>query len=162
MALGYALDFKPDGFGLIELAFHASAAHADPVTDNLYLALDDNDEPTTPYLPEPSTAPIPDGQTIYQFDGDDASKMCYLWRGPFNMVRAPYAPVLARVTAEDTDNLIVRGYQDGQMQFEKVVTSQEEFTLPARRTAKVSYEQELIGTSRVRTFQTAESIDEIE
>ena len=34
--------------------------HADPVTDNLYLVLDENDEPSTPYLPGTSTAPIPD------------------------------------------------------------------------------------------------------
>jgi hypothetical protein len=159
---GYALDFKPDGFGLIELAYHATAAHADPTTDALYLALDENDEPTTPYLPQPSTAPAPDGQTIYQFDGDENALMTYLWRGRLNLMQAPYAPMFVRVQAQDYDNLIVRGYQDGLMQFENVVTSAEEFRVPTQRTAKVSYEQELIGTSRVRMFDTAEDVGELD
>jgi len=159
---GYALDLKPDGFGLIELAYHATAAHADPVTDSLYLALDENDEPTTPYLPVPSTAPVPDGMTIYQFDGDPDSLMAYLYRGRLNLVPAPYAPSFVRVMADDFDNLVVRGYQDGLLQFEKVATSDEEFRVQTDSTAKKSYEQELIGTSRVQTFQTAEDIGEIE
>ena len=160
---GYMADLKSDGFGLVETAYHATAAHADPVTDDLYLALDSNDEPTTPYLPEPSTAPAPDGRTIYQFDGDESSLMAYLWRGRLNLVPSPYAPTFVRVQAGDFDNLIARGYQDGDLQFEEVITSAEEFRVDdGGEMAEVSFEQELIGTSRVRTFQTAEDIGEIE
>jgi len=158
---GYALDFKPDGFGLIELAYHATAVHADPVTDNLYLVLDENDEPISPYLPGAGTAPIPDGQTLYQFDGDDASLMTYLWRGRLNLVEQPYAPAFHRVQAADFDALIARAYQDGDVMFERVVTSNVEFRGGRRNLAEVSYEQELIGRSRVRAFESAEDITEI-
>lgn len=158
---GYALDAKPDGFGLIQLAYHATAVHADPVTDNLYLVLDENDEPSTPYLPGTSTAPIPDGQTLYQFDGDPASLMTYLWRGRLNLVEQPYAPAFHRVQAGDFTQLIARAYQDGNVMFERVITSDVEFRGGRRDLAEVSYEQELIGTSRVRVFESAEDISEI-
>lgn len=158
---GYALDAKPDGFGLIQLAYHASAVHADPVTDNLYLVLDENDEPATPYLPGTSTAPIPDGQTLYQFDGDPASLMTYLWRGRLNLVEQPYAPAFHRVQGGDFVSLIARAYQDGDLMFERVITDNVEFRGGRRDLAEVSYEQELIGTSRVRVFESAEDISEI-
>ena len=60
---------------------------------------------------------------------------------------------LYAVLAADFDNLIARGYMDGNQQFAKVVESNREFR--SSRTgivAEVSYEQEIIGTSRVRTF----------
>lgn len=158
---GYMADLKPDGFGLVETAYHATAAHADPLTDDLYLALDENDEPTAPYLPQAGTAPIPDGRTIYQFDGDPDSLMAYLWRGPLNLV-PPFAPTFVRVQAGDFDNLMVRGYRDGELAFEEVVTSAEVFRVnDGGETAEVSFEQEVIGTSRVRTFQITEDIEEI-
>lgn len=158
---GYALDAKPDGFGLIQLAYHATAVHADPVTDNLYLVLDENDEPATPYLPGVSTAPVPDGQTLYQFDGDPASLMTYLWRGRLNLVEQPYAPAFHRVQGGDFASLIARAYQDGSLMFERVITDNVEFRGGRRDLAEVSYEQELIGTSRVRVFESAEDISEI-
>src|SRR5574341_2134441 len=54
---GYALDMTPDGFGLISLAFFATAMYADPLTDKLYLVLTEDNEPADVYLPLPSTAP---------------------------------------------------------------------------------------------------------
>lgn len=158
---GFALDAKPDGFGLIELAYHATAVHADPVDDNLYLALDENDEPSAPYLPQPSTAPIPDGFTIYQFDGDPNSLMVYLWRGRLNLLEQPFAAQWQRVLAGDFNNLVARGYADTVMQFETVVGSDREFRSHRDRLTEVSYEQELIGTSRVRAMFSAEDISEL-
>lgn len=158
---GYALDAKPDGFGIIQLAYHATAVHADPVTDNLYLVLDENDEPATPYLPGTSTAPVPDGQTLYQFDGDPSSLMTYLWRGRLNLVEQPYAPAFHRVQGGDFARLIARAYQDGNVMFERVITDNVEFRGGRRDLAEVSFEQELIGTSRVRVFESAEDISEI-
>lgn len=158
---GYAMDAKLDGFGLIQLGYHASAVHADPISDNLYLALDAVDEPTSPYLPEPSTAPVPDGQTIYQFDADPDNLMTYLWRGRLNLLEQPFAPQFQRVLAADFDNLMARGYQDETMQFESVVVSSREFRSRRSDLAEVSYVQELIGTSRVRGMLSAEDIDEL-
>ena len=50
---GYALDTSSDGFGLIQLSYHATAAHVDPVTDTLYLSLSEINEPTDAALPSP-------------------------------------------------------------------------------------------------------------
>lgn len=158
---GYALDGKPDGFGLIELAYHATAVHADPVTDNLYLALDANDEPTATYLPAPSTPVVPDGQTIFQFDGDPGALLTYRWRGRLNLLEQPMAPQWQRVLAGDFDNLLARGYQDGALQFEKVVEDDRPFRSRRTTSAEVSIEQEIIGTSRVRGMLSAEDIDEL-
>lgn len=69
---GRALDMKPNGFGLIELSYHAAASYADPLTDQLYLVLDLLDEPTSPYLPLPSAAPTnPDIVTRQQSYTED-------------------------------------------------------------------------------------------
>lgn len=158
---GYALDGKPDGFGLVELAYHASAVHADPVTDNLYVVLDSNDEPTAPYLPAASSTVVPDGRTIYQFDGDPAHLMTYLWRGRLNLLDRPFAAAFQRVLAADFDNLIARCYEDSGMQFERIIASNREFRSHRSELAEVSYEQELIGTSRVRGMISADDIDEL-
>lgn len=159
---GYALDGKQDGFGLIQLAYHAAAVHADPVTDNLYLALDANDEPTAPYLPDPGSPVVPDGRTIYQFDGHASELMNYQWRGRLNLLEQPMSPQWQRVLAADFDNIIARGYMDGNQQFAKVVESNREFrSSRGGIVAEVSYEQEIIGTSRVRGMISAEDIDEL-
>ena len=159
--LGFALDMKPNGFGLIKLSSHASAVYADPITDNLYLLLDFNDEPSSAYLPLPSTAPDPDGTAIYQFDGDDSSKMVTLWRGKLNLLSRPAVPQVCQVRCDDYENIIARGYGDGLLHFEQVLTGEMEFTLPTLDEF-TTYEIELLGTSRARTIQVAETVEELE
>lgn len=157
---GYALDMKPNGFGLIGIACDISAVYADPITDNLYLVLTDDNEPASAYLPLPSTAPVPDGVTIYQFDGDDASKMVTLWRGKLNLLPRPATPQVCQVRCEDYENIMVRGYGDGALHFEQVLTGEMEFTLPTLDEF-TTYEIELLGTSRVRTVDVAETVEEL-
>ena len=103
----------------------------------------------------------PDGRTIYQFDGDESSLMAYLWRGRLNLVPSPYAPTYVRVQAGDFDNLIARAYEDGLMQFDRIIASNREFRSKRTMLAEVSYVQELIGTSRVRGMISAEDITEL-
>lgn len=158
---GYALDMKPEGFGVVELSYYAQAVHSDPLTDGLYMVLQELNEPASVYLPEPSTAPVPDGQTIYQFDGDDDSLMTYQWRGKLNLLPAPGVPQFLRVQAADHDNLVVIGYGDGEEHFEIVSVSSEERTLPTENKFD-TYELEFIGTSRVQRAQAAETIEEID
>lgn len=159
-ARGYALDMKADGFGLIQLGFHAVALHADPLTDNLYMVLDAVDEPTSVYLPEPGDEPTPSDTTIYQFDGGE-SLMTYRWRGKLFLLPRPSAPQMCQVQAEDYDNLLFRLYGDGDLYFERVITSAEEFTLPQDDEYK-TIEIEFIGTSRVRRVQVAEDVMELD
>jgi hypothetical protein len=160
MAGGYALDMKNSGFGLVALSYHASAVHAAPLTDKLYLVLDEIDEPTVTYTPVVSTVPAADVTAIVQFDGDSASHLVYQWRGKLNLLARPAAPQYCQVQADDYTNLVLRLYGNGVLIFETTVLSQLEFTLPTLD-MYVTYELELIGTSRVRRIQVAEMIEEV-
>ncbi|MGE4074964.1 MAG: hypothetical protein AB7F22_05395 [Reyranella sp.] len=158
----YALDMKPDGFGVIEMPFHASAAHVDPLTDTMYLVVDNIDEPDDPALPVPPTTPatIANGNVISQFEGDDTQLMTYRWKGKLWLLPYPSTMLIAQVKAEDYDNILFRVYGDGVQVDEIAVTSEEEFTLPAVDVySKV--EIEVLGTSTIREIQIAEDVMEL-
>lgn len=157
---GYMIDAKANGFGVVRLSFHATAAHVDPLTDSLHLVLDFVDEPTTPYLLEASTAPDPDGATIYQWDGNDTSPMVYRWRGKLNLLPWPGCFQMFKVRAEDFDNLVLRIYADGDMILEEPMTSATPDTLPMLDDY-TEVEIELIGTSRARGVQLVEDVREL-
>jgi hypothetical protein len=156
---GYALDTKQSGFGLIRLSFHATAVHTDPLTDALYLVLDVNNEPTATGLPVASTAVVPTGLKIFQFDAG-ASDMVFRWRGRLNLSPYPLALTIAQVRALAYTNLLVRFYGDGVLIYEKVLANAREFVIPAFATYG-SYELELMGTSTARTAQAAEDVMEL-
>jgi len=160
---GYALDMKPDGFGLIELSYHASACFADPLTDYLYLVLDSLTEPTDVYLPLPSTAPTDvDGLSIYTFDSPDGDgQMVYRWLGKLNLLAHPAVFKYGQVRADDYDNLVLRLYADGVLLMEEVISDETPFTLP-QDNDYTTFEIEFLGTSRVRTVQVAEDIEEFD
>lgn len=158
----YALDMKPEGFGVIEMPFHASAAHVDPLTDTMYLVVDNIDEPDDPALPVPPTTPatIANGNVISQFEGDDTQLMTYRWKGKLWLLPYPLTMLIAQVKAEDYDNILFRVYGDGVQVDEIAVTSEEEFTLPAVDVySKV--EIEVLGTSTIREIQIAEDVMEL-
>lgn len=158
----YALDMKPDGFGVVEMPFHASAAHVDPLTDTMYLVVDNIDEPDDPALPVPPTTPatLANGNVISQFEGDDTQLMTYRWKGKLWLLPYPSTMLIAQVKAEDYDNILFRVYGDGVQVDEIAVTSEEEFTLPAVDVySKV--EIEVLGTSAIREIQIAEDVMEL-
>lgn len=156
---GYALDAKPNGFGLIRLSYHATALHSDPLTDGFYLVLDVNNEPTDSDLPVASTAVTPNGLKIFQFDAG-ASNMVFRWRGKLNLTAYPLALTIAQVRALSYSNLLFRVYADGAVIHEQVVSNDKEFTLPALDTYG-SYEFEFMGTSTARSGQAAEDVLEL-
>jgi hypothetical protein len=157
---GYALDMKASGFGLIELGYHAKAAHAPPLTDNLYLVLDAVEEPLEAYMPLPSTAPAANPAAIVQFNGDPTSKLVYRWRGKLNIFGRATAMRRVRVHAADYANLVLLVYTDGDLISIDVITSDEIVTLPVDDTCRTC-EIELVGTSRVQRVLAAESEDEV-
>jgi hypothetical protein len=160
---GFALDMKADGFGLIELGFFATAAFADPLTDQLYLVLTEDDEPTDVYLPLPSTAPTnTNGLNIFKFNAPNGDgRMVYRWRGKLNLLAHPAAFVYCQVRAEDFDNIVLRLYANGVLLSEDVITSETPFTLPLADDY-TTFQLELLGTSRVYTVQVAEDISEFD
>ena len=67
----YAIDMKPTGFGVVTMAFHASAAYVDPIADKMYMVLDWSNEPDDPSLPvHPSAQPTVNGHYIAPADRD--------------------------------------------------------------------------------------------
>ena len=158
---GYALDSKPTGFGLIRLAYHATAVHTDPITDAMYLVLDRDDEPTDGLLPVAGTKPTPTGQQIYEFDAHTTNSMVFKFRGKLNLLPYPLAMQRARVTCQDYTNVLLRLYGDGVLLYTKVITDGTEFAVPSADTYS-EFEIELMGTSTVRIASAAEHVEELD
>lgn len=156
----YAIDMKPTGFGVVQMAFHATAAHVDPIEDKMYLVLDANDEPDDPSLPVRANPPAVDGETIFEFEGDPANRMTYRYRSKLWQLEHPAWFSVAQVDAEDFDNLLVRVYGDGVQVDEFAITDATEFTL-TETDAYRQVEFELLGTSPCQVVQVAEGVDEI-
>lgn len=159
---GYMLDVRPNGAGLVSLSFHAIAAFADPLSDNLYLVLDAINEPTEAALPVASTAPTLSSpyKVIHQFDGHATNLLRYRYRGKLHLLPYPGTMTIAQVSAPDFTNLVMRTYGDSTLLQTKQITSLREFTVPALA-ARDSYEVELVGTTTVRTAQLAEDVQEL-
>jgi hypothetical protein len=159
----YAVDLRQGGFGVAEMAFHASAAYVDPITDTMYLVLDQDFEPDTAVLPIPPSAPVyTDGLTIYEFEGDDTQLMTFRWRTQLWLEPYPAFHSIAQVRAESYDNLVARFYGDGVLLDEIVVDGEVEFTLTPPDEAYSTFEMELIGTDTVRELMAADDVLELD
>lgn len=99
--------------------------------------------------------------TVYEFDGDAANPLTYLWRGKLNLLPRSGAFVYCQVEAADYDSIVLNVYGDGTLIHQAVVTSDEPFTLPLDNEYH-RFEAELVGTSRVYTVQFVEDIMELE
>jgi len=158
----YVLDMNEGGFGAVEMSFHACAAFADPITDNLYLVLDHSDEPTDPLLPIPPVSPgVADGKTIFEFEGDPSNHMVYRWRSKLWLNEYPVSMLMAQVRAADYQNIVWTLYGDGAEVDQRVIATQTEFTLRQADEPYNTLEMELIGTSTVRVIQAAEDVLEL-
>jgi len=155
----YAIDTRQNGFGVVGMAFHFTAAWVDPKTDRLYMVLDEDAEPDDESLPEHPAIPLYlDGTTVYEFEGGDTF-MNYRWRSKL-WLTPPSAFSIAQVRAESYDNLLVRFYANGAQLYETVVTQETEFVLPMADAA-TQFEIEILGTSPVRVVQMAEDVLEL-
>jgi hypothetical protein len=157
----YAIDMKATGFGVVEMAFHCSAAHVDPVQDKLYLVLDYDNEPDDEMLPVRADPPTyVDGRTIYEFEGNPSVLMNYRYRGKLWLLEHPAWFSIFQVRADDYDNLLLRIYGDGVQVEEVVVTEDTEFTVTCVDQYK-TLEYEVLGSSTVRIIQGAEDVSEL-
>jgi hypothetical protein len=158
----YALDLKPQGFGVVQMSFHASAAYVDPIKDKMYLVLDADNEPSDPSLPGfPSGSPTVNGHNIAEFEGHDTAFMVYRYKSKLWLLEHPAWMVMAQVRCETYANLLFRVYAEGTQVDEISITEETEFTL----TAVDEYtrlELEYVGVATVRSGQVAEDVAEID
>lgn len=159
----YAIDMKPTGFGVVRMAFHATAAYVDPLRDKMFLVLDWDDEPDDDLLPVPPSGFGSggfDGKTIYEFQGDTGRLMTFRYRTKLWLLEYPAWFSMAQVRALDYDNLVLRVYADGELVDALAITAETEFTL-AEVDAYTELEFELIGTSNTYLAQGAEDVTEL-
>lgn len=167
MKAGYALDMKPTGFGLVPLAYHASAVFADPKTDVLYLLLDADDEPTDPSLPVPANPPAITETEIFAFNSD-STPMTYQWKSKLYVLPHPKAFLLVQVKGETLTNTVFRAWKRVQsggvwsdvLLREVVVTSDEPFKLPMDDDYR-EFWWEVISTDTIQGVQVVEDVMEL-
>jgi hypothetical protein len=158
----YAVDLRPNGFGIVRMAFHASAAYVDPITDTMYMTLDQDTEPYDDLLPAPPQVPVYlDGRAIYAFEGDDDLLMTYSWKTKLWLEPYPAFHSIAQVRAESYDNTVVRIYGDGLLLDSLLISGPTEFTLTPPDEAYETFEMEIIGTDTVRVLQAADDVTEL-
>jgi hypothetical protein len=158
----YGLDMKSTGAGVVQMAFHASAAHVDPIEDKMYLVLDEDNEPDDVLLPEPAAPPVHiDGRTIFEFEGDPVTRMNYRWRSKLWLLEHPTWMSVFQVRAESYDNILLRIYGDGVQVEDLVIESETEFVVSAVD-AYTTLEVEVLGSSPIRVIQGAEDIKELD
>lgn len=134
---GFIFDPRQGGNGWTWLDFHFHAAYSDPLTDNLYLLIDNN---------------------INQWEGSDGRRP-YSWRSKLFMLERPTSFRFAKIDAADYSNLTLKLYSAGNLYATKTVTSDREFILPAK--AVRNFEYELSGTARVQSAQFGEDVTEL-
>lgn len=157
---GYALDMKPNGFGLVELGMHAGALASDYERDALMMVLDDYTEPQGALLPAETGADLnADGRTIYEWNaGTDL--MRYSWRGKLWLLPHDGALQFVRVRAQDYNDLEIEFVADGLVLLNRVVTSNRAFRLPVRaQYNEISWTA--IGTSRVQSVELVDDVMEL-
>jgi hypothetical protein len=160
----YAVDLRADGFGIVEMGFHASAAYVDPVEDKMYLVLDMVNEPDDPLLPiSPTIVPYVDARTIFEFEGSPTDQMTYQYRSKLWLEPYPSFHGIAQVKLGPTavGNLVARFYGDGVLLDSLLIEGEVEFTLTPPDAAYNTFEMELIGTDPVRVIQAADDVDEL-
>lgn len=160
----YAVDLRADGFGIVEMGFHATAAYVDPIHDRMYLVLDETEEPDDTLLPVPPTIlPYVDGRTIFEFEGSDTDLMIYRYRSKLWLEPYPSFHGIAQVKRGPgaTGNLVARFYGDGVLLDSLLIEGDVEFTLTPPDASYDSFEMELVGTDPVRVIQAADDVDEL-
>ena len=157
---GYAMDLRPGrSFGLVRLSHHALAVYVDPLTDSMFEILSVNSEPTDADLPLASTAVTPTARTIFQWDAHATNKIVYRYRGKLNILDWASTFHFAKIQGADFSNVLNRVYANGALLHEKVATVPTPYRIPGTDTFR-TYEQEIVGTSRIRTASLAQEVEE--
>ena len=157
----YAIDMKPTGFGVVTMAFHASAAYVDPIADKMYMVLDWSNEPDDPSLPvHPSAQPTVNGHYIAEFEGNPSVLLTYSYTSKLWLTR-PVWMAMARVLAADYDNILLRLYGDEVQVDEVAVDSEVEFTT-VTADEYTQFQLQILGTSTIQETAAVEDVSELD
>ena len=157
----YAIDMKPTGFGVVTMAFHASAAYVDPIRDAMFMVLDWGNEPDDPSLPvHPSAQPTVNGHYIAEFEGNPSVLLTYAYTSKLWLTR-PVWMAMAQLHAADYDNILFRLYGDGVQVDEAVIPDETEFTTLAVD-EYTEVQLQVLGTSTVREVTAVEDVSELD
>ncbi len=149
---GYAGGFYIDmdsqkSAGKVSLGFHAYTRFNDPLSDNLYLVLDED------YLGLDISL-----NTIVTFDSDTLNPLPFVWKSKQFYVDHPLAYSQCRVKSESYANTTITLFADGQAYATLPVTSGNEFAIPRPPNGVLFqyFEFQIQGTDRVNRVQFVE------
>ena len=149
---GYAGGFYIDmdsqrSAGKVSLGFHAYTRFNDPLSDNLYLVLDED------YLGLDISL-----NTIVTFDSDTLNPLPFVWKSKQFYVDHPLAYSQCRVKSDSYANTTITLFADGQAYATLPVTSGNEFAIPRPPNGVLFqyFEFQIQGTDRVNRVQFVE------
>jgi len=131
---GFILDPKRPEMGIMFIDVHATAAYRDPLTDKLYLVINDNE--------------------IHEFN--EGVDLTGTWNSGTAVFPNDRKFAAARILVEGS--ITARIFIDGNLIDSSVVTTDKPYRIPMVRGRKVKYELE--GTGTVSSFELAESMGE--
>lgn len=145
---GLMIEAVEGGQGKVTLAFHATAVYADPLTDRLFLVLDENDPPV---ISGSNNQVVPDGATIWAFDAYEGGSPTGLtpflpvsWLGKIYQLPHPIELEYAQLKSLAYGNQTLVFYADGASYYTKEITGVREFRLP-RVEAATTYQVQIVG-----------------
>lgn len=160
---GLMIQAKADGYGVVTLGFHATAAFSDTIEDALYLVLDANLVPSITGT-TPGGQVNPDGGDIYEFDGYEGGSptlspmLPYLWTSKKFLQPYPNCYRYAAVRAVDYDDVWLILWTEGGSYYSLQVTGPDAFVLPD--IIGNWFEISIVGTSEVENVQVADDVEE--
>ncbi len=147
---GYILDPKPNGFGLVQMDFHAIAAALDTADDALYMVLDQGTI---------AGGATPANNELVQWDAA-TTKRPYSWTSKLFQMRYPTSLMLGRLYAVDYANVALELLKDGTTTYASLLPySNQEFPVPAEEVMQLAFS--LSGTSTLQPIQFVEKASEL-
>jgi len=131
---GFVFDPRDQGAGFIRLSVNCTGGFKDLLTDTLYLIIDGY---------------------VVAWDAAE-TLLTYTWRSPLIRSPKPMNFGFAQIFAESYDDLTLKVYGDGALQYTAVVASSQPFRLPGGFLAEL-WQVEVIGKDNVREVRLAEN-----
>jgi hypothetical protein len=150
---GFYLDLAESNAGKISLGWHTSVRYQDPLSDILWLILDE--------LP---TGSVFADYSLVGFDLDPTTAVPVTWKSKRYYVDHPTCFRMARVSAPAFTNTVLTLFSDGAQYASVTVSSEVEFAIPPppNGTTNLYFEFELQGTDPINRVQIVEDAAEFQ